>query len=134
VGIDVIVDAGRLGPFGLPAPLLERSALTGLVMGSSLRAVMSARVHLPVINTTQQHSIGAVIVGEGQPYARGEISRALALPVLAGIADDPSSAAHLSDGRPRPRRFDSSPLIRSLRTAAADLAQSLHRSAELVRS
>ena len=53
VDLDVIVDAGRVGPLGLPAPLVERSALTALVLGSSLRAVMSARVHLPVI--TEHH-------------------------------------------------------------------------------
>ena len=130
----MIIDAGRISALGLPAPLLERSALTALVMGSSLRSVMSARVHLPAINTTQQHRVGLIIVGEGQPYARGEISRSLGVPVVADVADDRASAAHLSDGRARPRRFDSSPLIRSLRSAATDLAAALQRSAELVRS
>ena len=134
VGLDVIIDAGRLGALGLPAPLMERSALTALVMGSSLRSVMSARVHLPVINITEQHRVGLIIIGEGQPYARSEISRSLGVPVVADIAEDRASAAHLSDGRPRSRRFDSSPLVRSLRAAAADLAQSLQRSADLVRS
>ena len=137
VGLDVIIDAGRISALGLPAPLLERSALTALVMGSSLRSVMSARVHLPAINTTptpDQHRVGLIIVGEGQPYARGEISRSLGVPVVADVADDRASAAHLSDGRARPRRFDSSPLIRSLRSAATDLAAALQRSAELVRS
>ena len=42
VDLDVIVDAGRVGPTGLPAPLVERGALTALVLGSSLRAVMCA--------------------------------------------------------------------------------------------
>ena len=41
---------------------------------------------------------------------------------MADVADDPRPAAHLSDGRTRPRRFDSSPLVRSLRSAATDLA------------
>ncbi len=49
VDVDVIVDAGRLSPLGLPPALVERSAVTAVVVGSSLRAVMTARVHLPLL-------------------------------------------------------------------------------------
>jgi hypothetical protein len=140
VDIDVIVDAGRIGPTGLPAPLVERGTLTALVLASSLRAVMSARVHLPTmtdhsrLSSSTHHPFGLVVVGEGQPYASGEISKALGLPVVAAVARDPQAAAHLSDGRTRPRRFDSSALVRSLRSAATSLAATLQRSTELVRS
>jgi hypothetical protein len=142
VDLDVIVDAGRIGPLGLPVPLVERSALTALVLGSSLRAVLSARVHLPVItehhpslSPSTRHQFGLVVVGEGQPYGRGEISKALGLPVVAEVAHgDPQVASHLSDGRARPRRFDSSNLIRSIRGTASSLARTLQRSTELVRS
>ena len=42
------MDAGRMvAPGGLPPALVERSALTAVVLGSSLRSVMSARVQLP---------------------------------------------------------------------------------------
>ena len=75
-----------------------------------------------------------MVVGEGHPYGRGEISKALGVPVIADIARDPQAAVHLSDGAPRPRRFDSSPLVRSLRGAATTLAATLQRSTELVRS
>src|SRR5829696_3166243 len=43
VDIDVIIDCGRLGPNGLPAALLERSAVTAVVVTSTLRSIMSAR-------------------------------------------------------------------------------------------
>ena len=140
VDIDVIVDAGRIGSIGLPTPLVERGALTALVLGSSLRAVMSARVHLPTItdhsrlSSSAHHPFGLVVVGEGQPYAGGEISKALGVPVVTTVARDPQAAAHLSDGQTRPRRFDSSALVRSLRSAATSLAANLQRSTELVRS
>jgi len=140
VDLDVIVDAGRIGPTGLPIPLVERSALTTLVLGSTLRAVMSARVHLPTItdnsrlSSSARHQFGLIVVGEGRPYGRGEIRKALGVPVVTDVALDPQAAAHLSDGAPRPRRFDSSPLVRSLRSAATTLAATLQRSAELVRS
>ena len=77
----MIVDAGRIGPAGLPTPLVERSALTALVLASSLRAVMSARVHLPTLtdhsrlSSSARHPFGLVVVGEGQPYAGARSAR-----------------------------------------------------------
>ena len=52
--------------------------------------------------------------------------------MITTIAHDRQSAAHLSDGRPRHRRFDTSPLIRSIRDASLQLSSTLQRSAELV--
>lgn len=136
VGYDVVVDGGRLGPQGVPAPMLDRSAVTALVLRSSLRAVMSARAHLPTLIDQERLSTagrtGLVLVGEGDPYGRAEITKALGVGVHAVVAYDPASAEHLSDGRPRHRRFDSSPLVRSLRTAATLLAGRLERSTEAV--
>ena len=138
VDIDVIIDCGRLGPNGLPAALLERSAVTAVVVRSTLRSIMSARVHLPTIrdhprlSATERGHLGLIVVNEGRPYQRGEIARALDVPVITSIAHDPKAAAHLSDGIPRHRRFDSSPLVRSIRDASAQLSDTLQRSADLV--
>ena len=138
-GVDVIVDAGRIGTAGLPSPLVELSALTCLVLRSNLRSVLSARVH--AANFTGQDSVGSadhgtglILVGEGQPYDRREIGKALGVPVVASVVDDPDSAAHLSDGAPRPRKFDATPLAKSLHTTATSLHSHLQRSAERVRS
>jgi hypothetical protein len=138
VDIDVIIDSGRIGPSGPPAALLERSALTAVVVTSTLRSIMSARVHLPTLRdhprltSGDRGHLGLIVVGEGQPYHRGEIARALEVPVITSIANDRQSAAHLSDGRPRNRRFDTAPLIRSIRDASAQLSSTLRHSAELV--
>jgi hypothetical protein len=138
VDIDVIIDCGRIGPSGPPAALLERSAVTAVVVTSTLRSIMSARVHLPTLRdhprltSADREHIGLIVVGESQPYRRGEIARALDVPVITSIAHDRQSAAHLSDGCPRHRRFDTSPLIRSIRDAASQLSSRLQRSAELV--
>lgn len=139
VGFDVIVDAGRLTVEGLPSPLLERSALTALVLRSSLRAVMSARVHLPMLRDDPrsrgaQPNLALVVVDAGHPYGSAEIGQALGTRVSATIDADAAAAAHLSDGRPRPRRFDSSPLVRSVRAASTSLAAELQRTTELLRS
>ena len=86
------------------------------------------------LSSTARHQFGLVVVGQGRPYAAGEIGKALGLPVVADIATDPQAAAHLSDGAHRPRRFESSALVRSIRGAANALATTLQRSTELVRS
>jgi hypothetical protein len=136
--IDVIIDGGRMGPSGLPPALLERSALTVVVLNSTLRSVMSARVHMPTLRdhprlaSTDRGYLGLIIVGEGKPYQSSEIAKALGAPVITSIADDGHTAAHLSDGRPRHRRFETSPLIRSIRDATSNLAVVLQQSAELV--
>jgi hypothetical protein len=138
VDIDVIIDGGRIGPVGPPAALLERSAISGIVLNSSLRSIMSARVHLPTVrnhprfSSTDRGQLGLIVIGEELPYRSNEITRALEVPVIANIAYDRQTAAHLSDGEPRHRRFDSSPLIRSIRDASTQLSSSLRRSAQMV--
>lgn len=138
VDIDVIIDGGRIGSAGLPAALLERSALTSIVLNSSLRSIMSARVHLPTLrnhprfSSTDRGHLGLIVVGEGLPYRSSEITRALEVPVITNIAHDRQAAAHLSDGQPRHRRFDSSPLIRSIRDTSTQLSSRLRQSAEVV--
>jgi hypothetical protein len=94
VDVDVIVDAGRIGPGGLPGPLVERSALTAVVLGSTLRAVMSARVHLPTVTAHSRPvcELSPSVRNDGRrggtAYGRGEISKALGVPVIAGVARD----------------------------------------------
>jgi hypothetical protein len=39
--------------------------------------------------------LGLIVVGEGQPYRRSEIAKALEVPVITTIAYDPQTAAHL---------------------------------------
>jgi hypothetical protein len=138
VDIDVIIDCGRMGPSGPPAPLLERSALTAVLLNSTLRSVMSARVHLPTLRdhprltSAERGHLGLIVIGEGQPYRSGEIAKALDVPVITTIAEDRQTAAHLSDGRPRHRRFEVSPLLRGIGDASSQLSNSLQRSAQLV--
>jgi len=137
VDIDVIVDLGRIGPLGLPAALLERTALTAVVLASNLRSVMSARLNLPALTEGRdprgRERLGLVLVGEGEPYRAGEITKALGVPVVASLPRDPGSAAHFSDGAPQPRKFEAAPLVRGVRGAASTFAAALQRSTELVR-
>lgn len=137
IGVDVVVDAGRLGPRGLPAPLADAAAFTGLVVRSDLRAVVSAQVHLPGLlpdrpHPTRDDRVGLIVVGEGKPYSAREIGRVLGMRVAATIPWDPISAGHLSDGRERTRKFAGSAFARALHATAAELSQRLELHSELI--
>ncbi|HYP46857.1 MAG TPA: hypothetical protein VEQ66_16865 [Propionibacteriaceae bacterium] len=134
-GMDVIIDAGRVPAQGLPAPMLEGATLTCLVLRSNLRSVMSARVHSAQFSeAADAGNAGLILVGEGTPYGRHEIAPALGLPVIASIPDDPRAALHLSDGGPRPRKFESTALARALHATAGTLSTRLQRTVERIKA
>jgi hypothetical protein len=137
--MDVIVDAGRIGVQGLPVPLLDHAAAVCLVLRTNLRSVMSARVHSPHLKEQAQlsaaeRSLGLILVGDGDPYHAPEIAKALGLPVMATVAYGPEPAQHLSDGKPRSRKFDTTPLAKSLHTTAGTLHSQLQRTVERIGS
>lgn len=137
VGIDVVVDAGRMGADGVPFPLLERCSAVALVTRTSLRSVAATRMHVATLAEQSRLAAtdlttGLVVIGEGQPYSGREIAALLDLPVLGTVAHDPQHAGCLTEGRPRPKRFDASPLARSLRTTASRLRTDVDRFARHV--
>ncbi len=125
-GIDVLIDAGRLGAAYAPTPLLRQADLVLLVLGTSLPAVAAVRARLSVLReqlavipTTAgpASGLGLLLVGEGRPYLAREISGSLGLSVVASLSWDPASAEVLAAGATPGRRFESSPLVRSIRGA-----------------
>jgi len=134
--IDVIIDLGRYVDL-LPQPVLDTADLVGVVLRSTLRSVMSTRILLTAIDDQVRDSagspdLGLLVVGEGRPYSGGEISAALGVGVHGRLAHDPRAAEHLSDGVPRPRRFDSSPLARSLQATAQSVRERFAAADQLV--
>ena len=119
-GQDVLVDAGRLGLVGSPEPLLARADLTLLSTRTTLPALSAARSWAASLgrNAALQQT-GVLLIGEGQPYRAGEVTEVLGLPVVAALADDPEAAAVYHRGAPPPKRFDTSPLTRSLQATVA---------------
>lgn len=125
-GTDVLVDAGRLGAAHAPTPMLQQADLVLLVMGTSLPAVAAAKARLAVLRdalsltenvTGPSSGLALLLVGEGRPYTSKEIAGALGLPVAASLAWDPASAQVLAAGTAPGRRFETSPLVRSVRAA-----------------
>jgi hypothetical protein len=126
-GTDVIVDAGRAGAVNGPEPLLRYADLVLLVVRTSLDAVVSARARVGQLRGAAADSVpgvdalGLLLVGDGRPHRAGDVSKAVGLPVIATVSHDEANAQVLSHGAPRSRRFDTSPLVRSIRSAADEV-------------
>lgn len=128
-GQDVIIDAGRLGLTGTPQPLLDSADLTLLMTRTTLPALAAARSWTDALGsaTSRWRHPGLLLVGEGQPYRAGEVTKVLGVSVVASLADDPESAAVYHRGAPPPRHFETSPLARSLSAAVASIQAHISR-------
>ncbi|MFD4323631.1 hypothetical protein ACFWQC_03290 [Nocardioides sp. NPDC058538] len=115
-GQDVLIDAGRLGLFGSPEPLLAAADITLLVIRTDLPAISAARSRAETVSRpgVGWRRCGLVLVGEGKPYTAREVSRVLGIPVVAELVDDPVAAAVFHRGTPRPKRFETGGYARSL--------------------
>ena len=137
--LDVVVDAGRLGAAHGPEPLLAACDLVLLCTRTQLPAVAAARARAEALRAltgpdgTPGPDVELVVIGDGRPYTQDEISSVVGLPVLAAVAWDPVAADVLSNGSPRPRRWEQGTFIRSLGSASDAVAVRLrHRRERLV--
>lgn len=144
-GQDVVVDAGRLGLFGSPEPLIEAADLALLVIRTDLVALSAARSWAETLRERFDRagagsSLGVLLVGEGEPFGAREVSRVLSLPVVATVAWDPELAAVLSHGSQPPRPgslqrlagrsgWEDSPLLRSIRAAGSTITGTIRATA-----
>lgn len=132
VGIDVIVDAGRLGHEGLPSALLEAADLIGFVLQSDLKSLAASRLYLPLL-AEQIHALpvdkpfGLILVGPNRPYSPREIADQFGVSCWSQLPWDPEGAAVWSHGDPEPKRFRTSPLVSAFRLAAQRLSARIER-------
>ena len=132
-GQDAIVDAGRLGLFGSPDPVLLGADLALLVTRTDMVSLSGARSWAETLRDRfaragASSALGVVLVGEGRPFRAREVASVLQLPVVTTLAWDPDSAQVLSHGAQPVRAgllqrlagrsgWEDSPLLRSLRGA-----------------
>lgn len=106
-GMDVLVDAGRLGMAGSPRPLIAQADVTVVVCRSSLPALVAARPWAASLaaDVVPGHEVRVMLVGPGRPYQAGEVARTLGVAAVGSIAWDPVRAAVYSEGagKPKPR-------------------------------
>lgn len=99
---DVIVDCGRLHAVGPPWPILRAATVVLVVTAAHLPDLSSARATVRAIerdfadHRVPPGSLRLLLVGNG--HSRGEVSKALGLPVIAQLPHDPRTADVLSHG------------------------------------
>ena len=141
-GQDVIVDAGRLGLAGWPQPLIAASDLTLLVTRSSLPALAGARSWAKSLRDQFAavgglSRLGVLLVDEDRrwpamptgarvrPYQSRQIAKALQIPVVASVDWEPEVAEVYSHGARKPRKLESSGLLRGYRASVAAIHSNL---------
>lgn len=126
-GQDVIVDAGRLGLAGSPEALLASADLTLLTVWTSLPALAAARSWAGSTGDGAWRQPGLLVVGDRQPYPAKTVADTLGLPLIATIAHDPDAAAVYYQGTDPPKRFDTGPFARSVRSAVGSIQAEIAR-------
>lgn len=127
-GVDALVDAGRVGPAGLPLDLLARADAVCFVTRTHLRSLAATRLYLPLLSSQLaqlpvDRALGLVLVGPDRPYSASEVSTQFGVPCWAEVNWSPALAAVLSDGDPEPGRFHHSGFMGQFRKVALDLYQ-----------
>ena len=138
-GIDVIVDAGRVGREGVPLALLAQADAVCFVTRTHLRSLAATRLYLPLIaeqldSLPRPAALGLVLVDPDQPYSAGEIAAQFGVPCWAEVARHDRLAAVLSDGAPEPRRFGDCSLMNQLRTTGLRLRERIDHALALERA
>lgn len=125
-GVDIVVDAGRVGLAHAPLPIVRSSDMSLLVLRSDLPAVAGARawahsLREQMASVGAAHQLGVLLVGPGRPYTSREIRSVLGLPVIAELPFDPEAASvYYAGTRPR-KNFATGPLNRSLRATVSSV-------------
>ncbi|MEO7588147.1 MAG: hypothetical protein ABIS84_08990 [Arachnia sp.] len=138
-GVDVIVDAGRVGRDGLPLPLLAQADAVCFLTRTSLRGLAATRLYLPLVaeqlsRLPGSHALGLVLVDPNSPYSSGEIAAQFGTPCWAEVERNDKLAAVLSDGAQEPKRFSESSLMNQLRATGLRLRERITNAAELERT
>ena len=136
-GIDVLVDAGRLGMNGYPEPLVHASDLVLIVSRCTLPAVAGIRSWAPALRTEFAEvgvpdAVGLLLVGPGRRYSAREISKATGLPVVATLPQDPIAAEVYSLGTQPGSRHNRTSLAKALPGAVEAISSYIARQAAAI--
>lgn len=128
-GMDVLVDAGRVGAADSPHALIEKAEALLLVTNSSMASVAAARPWAAKFVADRAASggadtVGLAIVGPGRPFKSSNVAdKGVQLPLWFEVAYDPEHAAVYSDGTKATKRFENSAFARSMVTGAEQITR-----------
>jgi hypothetical protein len=135
LGMDVLVDAGRLGLAAWPQPLVSQSDVTVMVFRNTLREVIALEDWARTLRQSVLagvHEVCLLQVGAKGHYSSRSLEKFLELRVVGQIEFDARRAAVFADGAqgPAARSLPRSLYGRSLRGTGEDLRQLAARKAE----
>ena len=123
-GVDVVVDAGRLGHRHEPTPWLTEADLLAVVLRGNLPSVVPAAAAMRTLTTLRAGRSAPVgLVVDPGSYSVGEVAAALGVRDVLTIARDEWAARALVDGAGSGLRFDRSPLMRTARSVVELMAR-----------
>lgn len=117
--LDVVVDAGRLGPSSPALALVPHAALTVVVARPTAEQLLAAADRVRALRAVSDGVVIA-LVGDG-PYTAREVAGELGCEVVGTVAHDDRAAEALTGGHGG-RSFVRSPLVRSARALAEEIA------------
>ncbi|NUU15814.1 hypothetical protein HP550_00930 [Cellulomonas humilata] len=123
LGVDVVVDIGRLGHRYEPTPMIDEADLVAVVLRGDLASVVPAAAAVRALRAARSGRVAPVALVIGGGYSPAEISEALDVSSTLSVARDDWAATALSSGVASGWRFDRSPLLRSARSVVERLSQ-----------
>lgn len=125
-GIDLVIDAGRLGHREEPTGAINDADVLAVLQTPTIPATVAtaAAVRRLTVARAPRSAPVPVVVGERRPYTAGEVERALGVPVRT-LAFDLRAAEALGSGDGVSGRLDRSVLLRSARSLVASLLSEL---------
>lgn len=130
-GVDVLVDAGRLGMAHAPAALLDDADLALLTTRATLPAIATARGWCRQLleefgAVGRREHLALLLIGPGHTYGSREVRDLLGLPLVATLPWDPRTARAIHLGQPS-RRLARGPLVRAVRASVSPITELAHR-------
>ncbi|KQY44336.1 hypothetical protein ASD18_12395 [Cellulomonas sp. Root137] len=122
-GVDVVVDAGRLGHRSEPTSLLHDADLVAVTARGEIASLVPAAAAVRRLRDERPGRIPPVALVIGDGYSPGEITATLAVADALPVALDAWTARRFAEGGAQGWRFDRSPLLRTVRAVIERLAQ-----------
>ncbi|MGD7789289.1 hypothetical protein ACQCX2_13315 [Propionibacteriaceae bacterium Y1700] len=134
-GYTVLIDAGRLTQGSYPMPLLGVADLVLVMCRGTLSSAVrtqpiAAALHDVLERTGRAEQLGLGVIGQSD-YGPQEIAKALRLPLVLRLPEDPQNARVLSDGV-NERKFSTSALAKAYRAASMELTSTVARRRQVV--
>lgn len=123
LGVDVVVDVGRLGHRFEPSALMEAAGILAVTVRPQLASLVPAAAAVRRLRAERPGRIAPVALVIGDGHSPAEIRTVLSAADALPVALDAWTATRFHDGGAQGWRFDRSPLLRTTRAVIERLAQ-----------